>query len=340
MSQAYATPNPRVDARLTRVAAVLGLTTALSALFYYKWSASLRVYGGVRETSRIAVDPSVLVKSGVLHGTVTYLLKIWPALAFGVVIGAVVRAALPPAWIARMLGRGGLRGSLVGAAVGAPLMLCSCCVTPVFTGLYERGARLGSSLSVMLGAPGLNIAAVALTFALFPAKLAAARVVTAVAIVLGLPLLVGRIDPGTRAKAACAVEPEATTTRDFALRFVKSLGYLLAVTVPLVIGGVVVGAALLPYVAKASAVGAVLGVALVALLATLVALPTFFEIPIAILLLQAGAPGAAVAVLVAGPIVNLPSLLVLGRETRPRLAASLGVGVWVAATLAGVLVSL
>jgi hypothetical protein len=46
------------------------------------------------------------------------------------------------------------------------------------------------------------------------------------------------------------------------------------------------------------------------------------------------------AVVVAGPIVNLPSLLVLGRETSPRLAASLAAAVWGVASVAGIFLSL
>ena len=333
----------REAVRATRAAAALALALALalSALCYYKWSASLRVYGGVQANGKLAIDPGMLVRGGPLAGTLAYFGKVWPALVFGIAIGAVVRAALPPAWIARTLGRRGLRGALIGAAMGAPLMLCSCCVTPVFTGLYERGARLGSSLAVMLGAPGLNVAALALTFALLPAKLAAARAAAAVVVVLGIPALLGRMDAGPRAKAECAIAPEPTETADFAARLVRSVGYLVAVTVPLVVVGAAAGALALPYVDRVTGAGVVVTVAAVALVAVLVALPTFFEIPIALLLLSAGGPaGGALAVLVAGPVVNLPSLLVLGRETRPAIAATLGLAVWAVATLAGILVSM
>ena len=134
--------------------------------------------------------------------------------------------------------------------------------------------------------------------------------------------------------------PEPTTALDFGSRLLRSLAYLVVVTVPLVALGVLGGALLLPYVGHLTSIGAVLGIAGVALVSVLVALPTFFEIPLALVLLQAGAPaGAAVALLVAGPIVNLPSLLVVARETHPRLAAALALAVWAVATVTGVLVS-
>jgi uncharacterized membrane protein YraQ (UPF0718 family) len=328
--------------RHSRTGALLALLTVLSALFYYKWGASLRVYDGLQTTGKLAVNPELLLHGGLWRGTLAYFGKIWPALVYGIVIGAVLRAAIPPSWIGRALGARGLKGSLVGGLAGAPLMLCSCCVTPIFTGLYERGARLSSSLAVMLAAPGFNLAALVLTFALLPTRLAVARVVCAIAIVLALPPLLSRLEADVETKASCAVVPtEPTEPRDFLLRFLRSLTYLVVVTVPLIVVGVVLGVLALPYVTHLAAAGAVVGVLLVALVSVVVALPTFFEIPIALVMTQLGAPpGVVLAVLVAGPIVNLPSLLVLGRETRPRLAVSLAAGVWGIASLAGILLSL
>jgi uncharacterized membrane protein YraQ (UPF0718 family) len=124
-------------------------------------------------------------------------------------------------------------------------------------------------------------------------------------------------------------------------RCCSCLAYLVAVTIPLILVGVVLGVLALPYLTHLAAAGTVIGVVLVALVSVVVALPTFFEIPIALVMAQLGAPpGAVLAVLVAGPIVNLPSLLVLGRETSPRLAVGLAAGVWGIASVAGVLLSL
>jgi uncharacterized membrane protein YraQ (UPF0718 family) len=114
-----------------------------------------------------------------------------------------------------------------------------------------------------------------------------------------------------------------------------------AMTVPLLAVGVGISAMLLPYVPELGRGGAVVAVAAVALVGVLVALPTFVEIPLAIALLEVGAPlGAVIAFVVAGPIVNLPSLFVLARETRPRVAVALAVGVWIAATAAGLSASI
>ena len=325
----------------TRSAArgLLLLAIVVSALFYYKWGGSLRAIAGVQASGKLAASPSLILDGGVFATTLAYFKKIWPALVYGVLIGAAVRATIPPTLVRRWLGGRGARSSVMGALVGAPLMLCSCCVTPVFTGVYQRGARLGPALATMLAAPGLNAAALTLTFALLPTRVGVVRVGAALAIVLGVSALIGRVferEGETPSAAACEIEDERATWSDIGLRFVKSALYLTAITVPLIVVGVLLSGLLLPYVTGLTKGATVAAVAIVALIGTLAALPTFFEIPIALVLMSLGAPlPVVVAFVVAGPVVNLPSLFVLGRETRPRVAFALAAGVWAVATLSG-----
>jgi uncharacterized membrane protein YraQ (UPF0718 family) len=82
-------------------------------------------------------------------------------------------------------------------------------------------------------------------------------------------------------------------------------------------------------------------VLLVGLLATLIAIPTFAEIPIALALMQGGAPDAVVLiVLIATPCINLPSLLGLAKLAAPKVAVATGAMVFSASVAAGLLVSL
>jgi len=65
-----------------------------------------------------------------------------------------------------------------------------------------------------------------------------------------------------------------------------------------------------------------------------VALPTFFEIPLALVLMQLAGPAAAAPMLFAGPIVNLPSLFILARQSRAPIAIALAAGIWLLALAA------
>lgn len=318
------------------------LVLALSALLFYKWGGSLRAVRRAVDSGALGISPDAIVDGGILVTTLNYFQRIWPALAYGVLIGAIVRSMISPKWIASLLGRRGAKPTLAGAACGSPLMLCSCCVTPVFTSVYERGARLGPALSLMLASPGLNLAALALTFILMPLEFGFLRLAAALLVVLALAPAIGRLhETSVRAVAKPAADAEPPVTlRGVAVRFARSLAYMTLVTVPLIVVGVLLSAWLLPHAVHFSSRGTAIAIVVVALTATVVALPTFFEIPIAFLLLELGAPGgAAVALLIAGPMVNLPSLLVLARETNAKVAVSLAFGVWAVASMAGLAAS-
>lgn len=334
-----------VGGSVARRAPLVGLAllaAVLSALFFYKWGGALRAVQGAQASGSLAISTDALLKGGILASTLYYFQRVWVALAYGILIGAVVRSLVSPRWIASLLAGKGPRPTLAGAVAGSPLMLCSCCVTPVFTGACERGAAMGPALTLMLASPGLNVAALALTFTLMPLSFGVLRLAGAGLIVLALAPALGKVFGGDLRRSAPA-EPEdlPMTWRAILVRFAKSLAYMALVTVPLILAGVLLSSWLLPRMVELPAYGTAIAVVVVALGATLIALPTFFEIPLAFLLLQVGAPpGAAVALLVAGPIVNLPSLFVLARESSPRVAASVGLGVFGIAALSGLAASL
>jgi uncharacterized membrane protein YraQ (UPF0718 family) len=77
-----------------------------------------------------------------------------------------------------------------------------------------------------------------------------------------------------------------------------------------------------------------------ATIAVPLALPTFLEIPLALGLLAAGfPPGAAVALLFAGPSVNLPSLWSVAKVSGARVAVAVAGLIWILAVTAGLLIS-
>ncbi|MBI2931509.1 MAG: permease [Planctomycetes bacterium] len=337
MTLPAAIAEPAVSRRSFVLAGAMVLLIALLGLAYYKWTGAYVTVAEVRTSGVWSKSADAVTAGGLMATTLQYFGKVWLALVFGILIGAAVRAAISPKFVVSLLGRGGaLRRHLTGGLAGAPLMLCSCCVSPIFTGMVEGGARLGPALSLMLASPGLNVAALALTFMLFPLDLSLARLGAALAAVFLLPWVLERMFGG-RLKAPEPPRDDSgpRSLGDFAARFVKSAAYLTIVTVPLIIAGVVVSGLILPLGLGGGSGGAWVTLLIVAAVSVLVALPTFFEIPLALLLMQTGAPGAAAAMLFAGPIVNLPSLLVLGRETNGKVAAGLTVGVWVLAVLAG-----
>jgi len=321
----------------------------IGALIVYKSSASLAVIGKVSATRVFTPRDNVIPLVGgsgssVLTRTLNYFFVIWPALLFGILISAAVTTFVPQRWLARALGKGSVRGQIIAGAAGAPLMLCSCCVAPIFKGVYERSARLGPSLALMLAAPALNPAALILTFMLFNYKVAVTRSAASVAAVLFTGAIAEKIFHQTILPYEVDDVSQNLPGPQYLLRFVRSCGQVALRLVPVIIIGVVASmiiAQWLPTGGSQWPGAKLLAVIVVATFAIPLALPTFFEIPLAFVLLASGAPpGAALALLIAGPAINLPSLLTIVRSTSWKVGAVVAASVWTIAVVSGILVNL
>src|SRR6267154_3822434 len=177
---------------------VLPVLIIVGAPIAYKSSTALGVIGKVSATRAFTPRGNIIPRvgasdAGVLTRTLNYFLVIWPALLFGILISGAVSTFVSPQWLSRLLGRRSLRSQVFAGLAGAPLMLGSCCVAPIFTGVYERSARLGPSLGLMLAAPALNPAALFLTFMLFDYRVGVTRGAASVTAVLFTGMIADRI---------------------------------------------------------------------------------------------------------------------------------------------------
>jgi uncharacterized membrane protein YraQ (UPF0718 family) len=111
-------------------------------------------------------------------------------------------------------------------------------VAPIFKGVYERSARLGPSLALMLAAPALNPAALILTFMLFDYKVAGTRVAASVVAVLFTGALAEKLFDKTR--IACELDDvsQNLSSGQVLVRFVRSCGQVALRLVPVIVIGV------------------------------------------------------------------------------------------------------
>jgi uncharacterized membrane protein YraQ (UPF0718 family) len=335
----------------------VGVTAALLLLVLVGGLVVYKSTGALRQVERVSVTGSLAPRAALFETdsatravrvaakTLNYLDAVWPALVFGVLISAAVRAFIPVAAVARLFDRGRLRSQLIGGASGAPLMLCSCCVAPIFSSVYERSRHLAPSLALMIAAPALNPAALVLTFLLFPADVAWARLwMSLAAVFVGTALVVrlaGKVrDAARRLQTTREIgdEPHGSDV----VRFVTACGQVAVRTVPIILLGVVIAALLtegMQIDPGALPSASIWAIAITAAVAVPVALPTFSEIPLAATLIAAGAPaGAAAALLFVGPAVNLPSLFTVGRVAGWKTAILIASMVWLVAVAGGLVI--
>lgn len=338
----------RVSPRM--VISALLLVGLIGGLIGYKAN------GGLKRISRLQATGSLGLHQEALHRpagsellatgeqTLEYLKIIWPALLFGILISAAVHAMISPRRLAALIGQGEVKPQLVAAAAGAPLMLCSCCVAPMFPAVYRRSQRLGPSLAFTLAAPSLNPATLALTFMIFPLALAGTRLIMALFLVIVLSEVVARLaGPVTVSTAVVEQFPETEdSVPGIFRRYFRSLAYIAVRTVPWILLGIWVSMVIanrVPLETLASGGSKMLILLIVATGALLLTLPTFFEIPLALSLLAGGVPGAAFAVLIAGPSINLASLVVIARQSHWKIALLVAAAVWTTAIAGGLLFS-
>lgn len=345
--EAPPTVSMSVDKRLVAQSMLL-LLVLVGGLFVYKGAGAVTKLQDVKSTGTFLVDTERLLpdrgSSGldVLVRSAKYLGIVGPALLFGILIAGAVRTFVSPRWFAQAFGGRPLREQIAAGVAGAPLMLCACCVAPVFSAVQERSRRLGPSLAIALAAPSLNPAALILTFMLFQPRIATVRLAMGLVAVFLVAPLVARL-VGLRASPAPEIVPvrSATTAHRGFVGLLSSCTHVAIRTVPLIFTGVVVSmwlVARFPIETFATPAFDVTAVLFASFVAVPIALPTFFEIPLALTLLGVGAPaGAAAAVLFAGPAVNLPSLVTIARSTNWKVAGTLALAVALIACLGGLL---
>ncbi len=123
------------------------------------------------------------------------LIEALPFLLIGVLISAIARWLSPGGqWLQRLPSHP-LLGPLTGAALGFALPACECGNVPVARRLLAGGAPLGTGLGFLFAAPVLNPIVIASTWAAFPDQpwLLLARPLGAVLVAVGLALLLGLV---------------------------------------------------------------------------------------------------------------------------------------------------
>jgi uncharacterized protein len=190
----------------------------------------------------------------------------------------------------------------------------------------------------------LNPAALTFSFLLFPLVIAGTRLVMAIVLVVMVSALVARVAGPVQVRAA-GIDEFAETgdgLGDLIRAYFRSLAYITVRTVPWILLGIWVSMVIanrIPIQSLASGGPKLLILLVVATGALLLTMPSFFEIPLALSLLAAGASaGTALAVLIAGPAINLASLLVIARYSHWKVAALVAGAVWATAVAGGLLI--
>ena len=258
--------------------------------------------------------------SNFLQSLLSVVKAMSPYLLLGFLIAGVLHVFVPKRFYACYLSRDNKLSVLWAALLGIPLPLCSCGVIPTAVGLKNEGASKGAVASFLIATPQTGIDSILATFSLMGLGFAVMRPVAALVTGLCGGILVNRLvkDDGVElADGQCAVSAEKGNRLWRVLRYayfdmIQDIG--LRLTIGLLIAALI-------QVAVPDEFFLTFGSQplLQMLVILAVAVPMYIcstgSIPVAAALMMKGlSPGAALVMLMAGPAVNIASILVVRKS--------------------------
>ena len=246
-----------------------------------------------------------------------------PYLLLGFTLAGLMHAFVPRAMYSRYLSGNNFRSVLSAAILGIPLPLCSCGVIPTAMSLRKDGASKGATISFLIATPQTGVDSIIATYSLMGLPFALLRPFAALVTALFGGALANCVDKNDAAVAVanqgcCAKEENMT----FAKKIKVAANYAYVEMMQdigrwLVLGLVVAG--LITVFVPDSFFSLFSDKPFASMLMVLLfSIPMYLcatgSIPIAVALMLKGlSPGTALVLLMAGPAVNVASLLVIGK---------------------------
>ena len=262
-----------------------------------------------------------------LHDILNALLEVTgamsPYLLLGFLIAGVLHVFVPKRFYAKYLSRDNKWSVLWAALLGVPLPLCSCGVIPTAVGLKNEGASKGAVASFLIATPQTGIDSILATFSLMGLGFAVVRPVAALVTGVCGGLLVNRFAGGgitvVPTDCTCAVERGNRLWRVLKYAYfdmIQDIGLRLLI-------GLLVAALINVVVPDEFFLSFGKQPLLQMLVILVVAVPMYIcstgSIPVAAALMMKGlSPGAALVMLMAGPAVNIASILVVKKSMGTR----------------------
>jgi len=249
-----------------------------------------------------------------------------PYLLLGFLIAGVLHVFVPQKFYANYLSRKNRLSVLWAALLGVPLPLCSCGVIPTAIGLRNENASKGAIASFLIATPQTGIDSILATFSLMGLGFAVIRPVAALITGVCGGLLVNRLvredDLTEESNTSCQVERGNRLWRVVKYAYydmIRDIGLRLLI-------GLVVAALIQVVVPDKFFLSFGSQPLLQMLVILAIAVPMYIcstgSIPVAAALMMKGlSPGAALVMLMAGPAVNLASILVVHKSMGRRFTS-------------------
>jgi len=330
------------------------LVLIFGIIIVYEWGGT---WSGVKATmadnknitAKLLQDNNIPIHEFMIYTIIDYIKHSWLCLLLAFIAAGALQEFAPREKVIKLMGSGRGFVPYAVAGVGGPILsMCSCSIIPLFGGLYIRGAGLGPSLTFLLTAPAVNPAAIMLTLGLLNWKFAIGRIIVAIASGILTGYITEKVFKNKiPAPQQISIDAEQEGTSQERLNIGKRLSNMLLyswefvkLVLPLILLGVI-GAGLVKAFLPPSFIikylgNGILPIMLSSIIGVFMYTPTLVEIPFIRGLLETGmGTGAALAFLLTGPALSLPSMLGVCKIIKPKVVVLYAAIMWICGTIAG-----
>ncbi|MEM5871328.1 MAG: permease [Candidatus Aenigmatarchaeota archaeon] len=295
----------------------------LAILVIYEWNSAMIRSKMLEEGKPLPPDPFPITLETPwwlipFYTLGNYLSKAWICLTIAFLIAGAIETFIPKQLIIKHLSNKNIKSYLIAAVGGPMLSVCSCSIIPIFAGIYRRGAGLGPALAFLLAAPAINPAAILLTGSMIGWNVALGRIILAVSSAIIVSFIVGgvifkKMDgefSGDRLKVEVLDENFEVSSLT---EWIKNTWIFVKKIIPLILIGIiivgVIKVVLTPEIIASYLGQGVLQTVLASAMGVIIYTPTLVEVPFIRGLIEMGmATGPAIAFLLTGPALSLPSV--------------------------------
>ncbi|MEM7816002.1 MAG: permease [Candidatus Aenigmatarchaeota archaeon] len=306
---------------------ILLIVILLGCLVAYEWYSAFRkselIQQGIYPSEPFPISPETPSWQIPFYTLLSYGEKAWLCLLVAFLVAGAFQTFIPKEIVIRHLGKKNPKAYIIAAFGGPLLSVCSCSIIPLFAAIKKRGAGLGPAVTFLLATPAINPAAIILTFSLIGWQFAVGRIILAISAAIITGIIIERIwskgegESGSQGLKVEYQEKEFSPAADLKEWIINVWDFVRKI-LPLVLLGIfIIG--IIKIFLTTEVISTYLGqglaqTALASIMGVVIYTPTLVEIPfIRELLLMGMGTGPALAFLLTGPALSLPSMLGISR---------------------------
>jgi uncharacterized membrane protein YraQ (UPF0718 family) len=329
---------------------ILLITILLGSLVCYEWYSAFKkselIQQGIYPKEPFPISPETPSWQIPFYTLLSYGEKAWLCLFIAFLVAGAFQTFVPKELVIKHLGKRSPKAYFIAAFGGPLLSVCSCSIIPLFAAIKKRGAGLGPAITFLLATPAINPAAIILTFSLISWQFVIGRIILALsaAIITGVILeAIWRTEEekvGDLSQLKVEYRERPLNLKEDLKEWLKNVWDFVKKILPLVLLGIfIIG--IIKIFLTTEVISTYLGqglaqTAFASIMGVVMYTPTLVEIPfIRELLILGMGTGPALAFLLTGPALSLPSMLGVSRVIEWKIVLSYAMIMWMLGIIGG-----